>query len=529
MLALFFMGITCFNPISFGQLTLTDEDFEEINLIPLKVSGEDRINANDFNSILQVLKNFKIKKEVIGNKFVNGTVTTNAVYMIGNVGIGTETPATKLHVVGEVRADIFYDSNNTAYYVNPASTSYLNDVRANIFYDKGNTSYYVNPAGTSKLSALTVVQPATVATPTSASHAATKAYVDSAAGGGASAIDDLSDGKTDSYSVFLGSGAGTTDGGSYNTAVGIDALYFNTGNYNIANGYRSLFYNTTGNNNTANGYQALFKNTTGYSNVANGASALYNNSTGYQNVANGYNALYFNTTGYSNVANGFRALYKNTTGDYNVANGYHSLYINTTGNNNVAYGGYSLYINSTGNNNVANGYRALYMNSAGSSNVAIGYMAGYSETGSNKLYIENSSSSSPLIGGDFLADTVKINGALTVTGDVNANSFVYSSDRRLKENIKTVENALSKTRKLEGVSFHWKKNGKKSLGLIAQDVEKILPELVSTNNEDGLKSVEYGNIVALLIESIKDQQNQIDESKREISELKNLIFHYEKN
>lgn len=69
----------------------------------------------------------------------------------GNIGIGTSTPNSKLEVNGHIRADRLYDRNNTGYYVDPASTSVLNNVKANRYYDKGNTSYYVDPASTSIL------------------------------------------------------------------------------------------------------------------------------------------------------------------------------------------------------------------------------------------------------------------------------------------------------------------------------------------------------------------------------------------
>jgi len=68
-------------------------------------------------------------------------------------------------------------------------------------------------------------------------------------------------------------------------------------------------------------------------------------------------------------------------------------------------------------------------------------------------------------------------------------------------------------RKLEGISFDWKDSGKKSIGLIAQDVEKVFPEIVQTEEGTGLKSIEYGKLVAPLIEAVKEQQKMIDEQK----------------
>ena len=90
-----------------------------------------------------------------------------------------------------------------------------------------------------------------------------------------------------------------------------------------------------------------------------------------------------------------------------------------------------------------------------------------------------------------------------------------SSDERIKTNIRTIENALDKTLLLRGVEYNDIRiePERKKIGLIAQEVELIIPEVVRTNEEDGLKSIEYQNLVALLIESIKSQQKQINELK----------------
>ena len=93
--------------------------------------------------------------------------------------------------------------------------------------------------------------------------------------------------------------------------------------------------------------------------------------------------------------------------------------------------------------------------------------------------------------------------------------FGQSSDERIKTNIKTIENALDKTLLLRGVEYNDIRiePEKKKIGLIAQEVELIIPEVVRTSEDDGLKSIEYQNIVGLLVEAIKDQQKQINELK----------------
>ncbi len=105
-----------------------------------------------------------------------------------------------------------------------------------------------------------------------------------------------------------------------------------------------------------------------------------------------------------------------------------------------------------------------------------------------------------------------VGGTSIFKGSVSAPSFLYSSDKSLKTNIVPIPNALERLQQLNGVSFNWKDTGRADDGLIAQDVEKVFPELVSTDSA-GLKSVEYGNLVGVLVEAIKEQQKQIDELK----------------
>ena len=102
------------------------------------------------------------------------------------------------------------------------------------------------------------------------------------------------------------------------------------------------------------------------------------------------------------------------------------------------------------------------------------------------------------------------------TGDAYfAGEVLAASDERLKSNIKPIDNALDIVLTLEGKRYT--KDGKEQIGVIAQQVEKVLPEVVTTPEGDGYKSVNYGNMVAVLIEAIKDQQMQIDELRRQIN------------
>jgi hypothetical protein len=283
-------------------------------------------------------------------------------------------------------------------------------------------------------------------------------------------------------STWLGYKSGATSTGSGNTGVGYEALYSDTtGWYNAANGYQALYSNTTGIQNTANGAYALKDNTTGNNNTANGGAALYNN-TGNNNTANGLEALWHNTTGGNNAANGYGALYNNITGSDNTADGANALYSNT------------------GSDNTALGYNANTLNAGDTNETVIGYNA--VGNGNNTITLGNSS----------------------ITGlYANTTRFWQPSDRRLKENIIPITDALSKVLALQGVYYNFKKApGKRNIGFIAQDVEKVLPELVDTNNK-GFKYVEYNVVGALLVEAIKEQEKEIKDQQKEIQELEKKI------
>lgn len=109
-------------------------------------------------------------------------------------------------------------------------------------------------------------------------------------------------------------------------------------------------------------------------------------------------------------------------------------------------------------------------------------------------------------------------------------------DERLKENITTFNNAMSKVKQLRGVTFKWKKNGKESIGVVAQEIEKVIPEAVIMSDSDtdrsnwGMKNVDYSSMIGILIEGLKEQQNKIDEQEKvitqqskDITQLKEIV------
>jgi len=134
----------------------------------------------------------------------------------------------------------------------------------------------------------------------------------------------------------------------------------------------------------------------------------------------------------------------------------------------------------------------------------------YSNTTYDKLVFQAMADGTTTIGGNTV-----ISGSLNVTGDVIAYS---TSDERLKDNVELIPQPIEKLKQIKGVSFDWNDKSEHSghdIGVIAQDIEAILPELVATR-DDGYKAVRYEKIVALLIEAVKEQQSQIDELKAKL-------------
>jgi trimeric autotransporter adhesin len=339
--------------------------------------------------------------------------------------------------------------------------------------------------------------------------------------------------------------------GNYNTGVGEDALLGNTtGSANNAFGFQALLYNSTASNNNAFGFAALFNNTTGSPNDAFGYQALFNNSTGGPNDAFGYQALYSNNTGYNNDAFGYQALYSNNAGFGNDAFGYGALYYNNAGYENTAVGDIALQSNTTGSDNTALGGSALSSNTTGSFNTAVGQSSCNVTTASNNTCIGYGSSpsvdgltnataigahaavgqsNSLVLGGtgnyavNVGIGTTTPSNILTIgrgAGHPVSDSWETYSSRRWKTNIQTLPDALAKVEQLRGVSYDLKDSGKHEIGVIAEEVGSVLPEVVTyEDNGKDARGVDYSRLTALLIEAVKQQQSVIRQQQQEITAL----------
>jgi hypothetical protein len=333
--------------------------------------------------------------------------------------------------------------------------------------------------------------------------------------------------------------------GNYNTAIGVDALESNnTGEENTASGVGALNHNTTGGGNTANGSYALWKNATGGGNTANGLQALYSNTAGNYNTATGINALYSNT-GTNNTANGASALFTNTSGGNNVASGVDALYFNTTGYYNTADGDFALYHNTIGHDNTGSGNQTLFNNTSGNFNIALGNLAGYSLTkGSNNIDIGNQG-----LGGESGKIRIGTKGTHTATfvagiyGKtvasgvgviVNANGQLgtMQSSARYKEAIKPMDKASEALLKLKPVTFHYKAaldpDAIPQFGLIAEQVEKVNPDLVVRDEEGKVMTVRYEAVNAMLLNEFLKEHSKVEEEDQKLRQLEAVTLHQQK-
>jgi hypothetical protein len=330
------------------------------------------------------------------------------------------------------------------------------------------------------------------------------------------------------------------DGGypGNNTAEGDDALFsLTTGTDNTAMGFNALYSNTTGDSNTATGSLALFSNTTGVRNTANGFVALANNTIGQRNTATGRGALANNTTGSFNTADGHNALFSNSTGIQNTATGSFALIFSTTGNDNTAIGYFALWNNTTGNSNTASGFNALRENTTGNSNIGLGNFAGSNlTTGDNNIDIGNvgvaGEANTIRIGtqgtqtNTYLAGIYQTNIAkgLVVKIDSDGHLGTVGSSERFKDAIKPMDKASEAILALKPVTFHYKKEfdpeGTPQFGLVAEEVEKVNPDLVARDAKGEIYSVRYEAVNAMLLNEFLKEHRKNEEQEKTIAELK---------
>jgi Chaperone of endosialidase len=264
--------------------------------------------------------------------------------------------------------------------------------------------------------------------------------------------------------------------------------------------------------NTAEGANALKNLTTGVGNAAVGWYSLFSNTDGSFNTAVGAGTLLFNVgnqstgEGISNTAIGTAALLFNTTGSDNIAVGTGAL-VNNNGNANTALGGSALNANTTGQINTAIGSRALFNNTTGDNNTAIGRNAGFNQTtGSGNVYIGQGITG---VAGESDACYIRsIFGQTSGTGVavlINSDNKLGTlpSSQRFKEQIVPMDDVSEILFSLKPVRFRYNYEidpaRTQQLGLVAEDVEKVNPDLIVRDKEGKPYSVRYDQVNAMLL------------------------------
>jgi Chaperone of endosialidase len=303
----------------------------------------------------------------------------------------------------------------------------------------------------------------------------------------------------------------------------------------------ALNLSTTGSGNTAHGWFSLFSNTAGSSNTADGFRALYSNTTGNLNTAFGSEALVSNTDGINNSAFGWKALASNIQGLRNTAHGLEALTANTTGSENTATGASALQSNTSGYDNTAVGSGALPFNTTGTYNTALGTFAG-----SNVITANDVICIGALVGGENVSNSCYIGSIFGQTSTNGIPVFINSDNKlgtvtssmRFKEDIKAMDKASKALLALKPVTFRYKKEidpiGTSQFGLVAEDVEKVNPDLVVRDKEGRPYSVRYDQVNAMLLNEflkehrrVEAQQIKIEKQEAIIAQLKSAVEKHE--
>jgi Chaperone of endosialidase len=363
-------------------------------------------------------------------------------------------------------------------------------------------------------------------------------------------------GSSSGNAAFGASALAALTSGTNNTAMGWNAMALGTtAASNTAIGENTLFYNN-GSNNTAVGYQTLQGsggNTFSY-NTAIGALALYNNTTASYNTAVGFEVGRSNTTG----------SYNTWVGGIEYNGGLATGRNNTTGQYNAALGNGALAQNTTASNNTAVGYQAGYSNTTGAGNTVVGYQAGYAlTTGSYNTFIGvnnlvNGSAGSAITTGSYntiigaytgnqggldfrtanynivLSDGVGnprmyfnysaltwyfsniASGAGTnaLKWNTTTGAITYdTSSARYKDNIRDSVYGLSHVMQMRSAQFEYKDTGRSDVGLIAEELQPIVPELVGVNKDGQADSVSYDRMVSVLVKAIQELKAEFDAYK----------------
>ena len=257
-------------------------------------------------------------------------------------------------------------------------------------------------------------------------------------------------------------------------------------------------------------------------NTAEGDGALFSLSSGVNNTAVGFDAMYHTTSGSYNKADGAFALFNNTAGSFNVAEGFKASFSSTTAYGNTAVG-YAALVSNTGAFNIALGYRAGARLGAGNHNIYIGNEGDSTDLRTIRIGTEARQVATYIAG----IDGVSVSGtAVCVASDGQLGECSPSSER-FKHDIGAMDKASEVIFSLRPVTFRYNADldpsEKPQFGLVAEEVEKIAPDLVRRDKNCRLNGVRYDAVNAMLLNEFLKEHRKVEEQASRIAEQEKAI------
>ncbi|MBV9157847.1 MAG: tail fiber domain-containing protein [Acidobacteriaceae bacterium] len=282
--------------------------------------------------------------------------------------------------------------------------------------------------------------------------------------------------------------------------------------------------NDAGMQNTAVGFETLQVNGSGNGNTAAGSLALAGNTSGNNNVAVGAAALSLNATGSANTAVGGQALFNDLLGSGNTGIGFGALWSDTTGANNTAVGVNALSNSGTASGNIALGYGAGSQVTIGTDNIEIGNAGAAADSNVMRIGTSGSQTSTFVAG----INNATVSGSAVLVDPNTGQLGIATSSALYKEDIRDMGDTSEALMRLRPVTFRYKhvagsEGNALHYGLIAEEVEKVYPDLVVHGPDGRVESVQYHQLPAMLLNEAQQEHRTIEQQQNQIRALEERI------
>lgn len=347
--------------------------------------------------------------------------------------------------------------------------------------------------------------------------------------------------------TFVGAGAGIQN------TIGNDNAFFGSGSgmTNLGGDNNSFFGSSAGNLNTADN-NAFFGANSGKVNAAGNDNSFFGADSGKANTSGAGNSFFGRTAGLANTIGNFNSFYGNGAGRANTSGTGNSFFgdaaglLNGTGGSNSFFGKGAGLVSTTGSQNVFVGYSTGINNTTGSNNTLLGANAQVNGNPTFATAIGSGAvvdqSNLIVMGRDAGQDGVWIWGntiafgglrlgtmqagasfALCGGGGSGTSIGFCSSSLRYKDNVANFTRGWDLISKLRPVTFDWKSDGRRDIGFIAEEVNEIEPLLTLRRPDGQIEGVKYAQITTALVNTVKEQNTQIEKLRAELDELKSIL------